>query len=1032
YLSLLLSGVPYESILVVTFTRKATAQIRSRVFGHLRMLCERSPEGRLEELQSLQKNLCAILPSGTLPAQEAIRNLYENLLIHKHQVRIQTLDGVVNWIFSELIAPHLQLYNPMRIDESINEETYMAVFLAMLSDPSDWKILREFLAQSNFQKSLLKYERLIANLVQNRWKIEQLRALPLRDISAPSCQVLQENLNELLGRLEKESNDLPSSLKSGWDFLLTYWRDQSEASFARLMRHKSSRILKEDYCWKKVAFKSQHVELLEQYNALKKGLSLYLFEERMSPYIAKLHAVAERVNERYDEIKMSQKRFTYQDILFYTFRYLYSEELSLIDRDNDMVLNEFYERLSARIRYVLIDEFQDTSLLQWKILAPLITENISDETQPGGVIVVGDEKQAIYGWRGGEMSLLTTLPKMLRAPTLLTLGTSYRSTPLLIKTINAMFGAIPSLTNAFGSYQWHYDPVRSASQSDAGYVEISVVRRQQSDEPAIRQFVLRIKEAMEHSQLSLSQTAILVRTNAEMEKIALYAENEGLNIVRQSASSLLDYPAVKPILKFLTYLRYREFADLLAFLRSDLIGMSSSQMAVLLETYRSVDPELRQDLSTYEGKNSWVDQIALFLQTRECSQPLPLLLLNVIEFFKVSSVFPSVVDSKNLERLIEIVQQIYSKADGEPKTMGFLLDELEKNRKTEMFRQTGLEQRQAIQIMTVHKAKGLEFENVFFYWDVVAANQTDIDLQAICVYDETFRVLQDGVIYPAQDQVILRNINQFKPLLAKEYEKNRMESINELYVACTRSKSCLWIMAVVRRNVEEIAKLSGWTYQQSEDAYYVFKEMVGAVAGETLFETDTPPFVIGMLPKRGEPPLERADATTNWERISPYLQTQTRRVPPRELPADIFKVARVAYRIEQNRGTIVHHFLSHIYHGHEWEMERAQQSCYLLFGETLRTKEWPILFESLQKFILEHQSLFEMRWHVWTEQAVFCNDKMYRIDRLMRDPVSKDIWIVDYKTGEQKDPMQLETYKRAINLLFTDYKIRTGFIEVLV
>lgn len=1023
YLSLLLSGVPYESILVVTFTRKATAQIRSRVFAHLRLLCEMSPKANPGELKNLRENLCAILPSGKLPAREVMRTLYEKLLIHKHQVRIQTLDGVVNWIFSELIAPHLQLGSIQRIDESLNEDVYTAVLLAMLSDRADWNVLREFMEEGNFQKSLLRYERLIANLIRNRWKIEQIRALPSRDFCAPSLQALEKDLEELLNELETEGGDLSGSLKSGWEFLVLYWRERSPEAFSRLVRHHSLRILKEEYCWKKLAFKSQHETLLDQYEAFKTGLALYLYQEKISPYLDKLYAVATRVWEIYDTLKMNQKRFTYQDILYYTGRSLYSEEFSLIDREHEVVLNEFYERLSTRIRYVLMDEFQDTSLLQWKILSPLIMENISDETQPGGVIAVGDEKQAIYGWRGGEMSLLTALPSILRTDTILTLDTSYRSTPLLMSMINAMFGSIPG---------WHYESVHSASQSETGYFELSILRRHQSDEIAIQQFVTNVKKAIESNHLLLSQTAILVRTNAQMEKIALYAESAGLSIVRQSASTLLDYPAIRPILKFLTYLRYREFSDLLAFLRSDLIGISSREMATLLEIYQSVDTEYQQDLSSYEGVNPFLDQVILFLRTNDSSQPLPSLLLSIIEFFKVSAVFPTVADSKNLERLIEIVQQVYAKADGESKTIAFLLDELEKNRKTDTFRQMSLEQRQAIQIMTIHKAKGLEFENVFFYWDVAASELSDTDLQTVCFYDETFRTLQDGMIYPAQDRIILQNMDDLKPLLAREYERKRLESVNELYVACTRSKSSLWIVAVIRRNIEEIAKLSGLAYQQAEDSYFVFKQMVTAVAGEVLFKPDAPAFVAGRPPGSMKPqPTEKTSDSVDWNRIRPWLQTRASALSavPSE---DILKVAQAPYVIQQKRGTIVHYFLAQIFHGHREEIERAKQACYLLFGEEMRAKEWPALFESLVKFIQEHPILFESRWQVLTEQVIFCDHNRYRVDRLMRDPVSREIWIVDYKTGEQKDPLQLERYQNAVSALYKGYHIRTDFIEVPV
>ena len=95
----------------------------------------------------------------------------------------------------------------------------------------------------------------------------------------------------------------------------------------------------------------------------------------------------------YDEIKFREKRFTHTDISNYTFRYLEEKELGFIDENG--LTEEFFEIIDGRLRSVFIDEFQDTSILQWRIL-----KNILDKSE--NIICVGDEKQSIYGWRGGE------------------------------------------------------------------------------------------------------------------------------------------------------------------------------------------------------------------------------------------------------------------------------------------------------------------------------------------------------------------------------------------------------------------------------------------------------------------------------------------------------------------------------------------------------------------------------------------------------------------------------------------------------
>ena len=94
---------------------------------------------------------------------------------------------------------------------------------------------------------------------------------------------------------------------------------------------------------------------------------------------------------------------TYDDISWFTFQALFSGTSPAFPMKEANVANEFYHFLTHRSRFILIDEFQDTSLMQFQILKPIIEEVCSGagSKEFGGLIVVGDEKQSIFGWRGG-------------------------------------------------------------------------------------------------------------------------------------------------------------------------------------------------------------------------------------------------------------------------------------------------------------------------------------------------------------------------------------------------------------------------------------------------------------------------------------------------------------------------------------------------------------------------------------------------------------------------------------------------------
>lgn len=148
--------------------------------------------------------------------------------------------------------------------------------------------------------------------------------------------------------------------------------------------------------------------------------------------------------ERYDNLIYRYKNLTYDDITWFTFETLFSSEPPFLNPEDAVSATEFYQCLSHRTRFLLIDEFQDTSLIQFNILKPIIEEITAGEgSKPfGGLIVVGDEKQSIFGWRGGERDLLLNLKDIFPALGDLTveaLDKSYRCGPTLMEFINQVF-----------------------------------------------------------------------------------------------------------------------------------------------------------------------------------------------------------------------------------------------------------------------------------------------------------------------------------------------------------------------------------------------------------------------------------------------------------------------------------------------------------------------------------------------------------------------------------------------------------------
>lgn len=150
-------------------------------------------------------------------------------------------------------------------------------------------------------------------------------------------------------------------------------------------------------------------------------------------------------------------------------------------------LTELALRLDAAVRHVLLDEFQDTSVLQWRALLPILRELAAGDPDERSIFLVGDLKQSIYGWRGASPALLERAPSLLLEEGELAmedeiLSTSYRSSPLVLEVIDRVFGAIetsPCIAEgppraAARAWRAAYRPHVAATPSLPGVVELHV------------------------------------------------------------------------------------------------------------------------------------------------------------------------------------------------------------------------------------------------------------------------------------------------------------------------------------------------------------------------------------------------------------------------------------------------------------------------------------------------------------------------------------------------------------------------------
>ncbi len=1028
YLALLSKGVPYPSILVVTFTRKATAEIKHRIFSMLHTLTE---EGETAQKKDISKTLAQILPTGFQIDFFLLAQVYKDMRLNKNKIQILTIDSFIQSIFSGLIAPYLNIHNFSLISESLNDEYLEMVLLEMIRNKENWKVFKQFIEQNSYKKNLAEYKKLLTEVVSQRTVIASLdypksaKNVPLEEI--------QDYFDQLLALMDSHiAEALPRSeqYKAGWEPVIEYAKEPTAEKFLRLIKNESKRLLKEDYFWKIKPFSPIHENLLEIYLDFRQQLSQLLYVQKVVPYMDALKVLSALIYEEYDKVKFREKKFTHQDILFYTYSYLYSEELSVINKEQFLVQNYFYEMLNNKIQFMLIDEFQDTSVLQWNIVSPIINECVADETQLGGVVCVGDEKQAIYSWRGGEQGLLLFLPQILNVEEQI-LNTSYRSNATIIDFINRMFGRISELVEDFQYLKWPYFKVIPSKTETTGYVEVRVAKASSDTEDEVMEgFVRNLQELAEAKKIDLSKTAIIVRKNTEMDRLSNFLEAAGIAHILESALSIMDNPVIKPLIYFLQYVVYKDFIYLLKFLRSDLCQISSQQLKEILAKYRALEGNLKHQLQSY-AEFEVLNDVTECLERLKPNLPVNLVVREVMAHFNFAQVFTDSSSSRNLLKLIQVADLFMSSNAQPDKTILGFLQYLDLHRKDEELKQVSAGEKNVLQLITVHKSKGLEYENVFYYWDIAPKSPNSSGLKVSHKYDDKFQCIEASLCYDNDDHNILKNIPFGQALITYDQEKDFMESINNIYVACTRARTNLFLYCITRKKLDAIEKMSKFSESKSDNLYYLGKEAILAASRQKLSALGDACWSTGVLEEQNlQPQAQPTSCVLDKE----YYNYATQLLPMSNTLEEKILFAKEHYLIKQEIGNIAHEYLSHLKYNQPAEQDKAKRQVFAKYGTHFSQERLESIIQQINANLGSRQELFSSNWEVYTEQVVFDSQNEYRLDRFMVDKVTKEVRIIDYKTGEEKDPYQLDLYiKLVAKLPFIKgkgYNISASFAEI--
>ncbi len=505
FLALLFKGANPSEILTLTFTKKATAEMKERILDYLKILQKENleDEKEKEKSQNILKELEEKYRLNPSFVQNSAQKIYQRFL--NAEIRISTIDA-----FFQSILRKFCWFVGLSANFEVNEDTKAhqqqlnASFLSTLSS-EQFEELSVFIAQclsydSYTSDSILERLRFLKNKL---YLFDPNKKDPVFD-EERFLEKLR-SLNQQIQNIETASNEAKKAIKCD-DF-----RGFLNSSLTWLEKKSEYRYFKK--------FKDEIPTLESECEEIENDLKRY-YEARESALFKKFP----KFIQLYDKATSKIQALDFDAIK--------DKVHALLNGYEEMPAEFFYFRLDSKIAHILIDEFQDTSLNDYKILAPFIDEikaGIGQAKWHRSVFFVGDVKQSIYGFRGSFSSLFESVSKDFYHDNL---PFNHRSSPLIINYVNTIFKkAYQNFPTAY--LEQKYPKASSNKHARDGYVKVSLVADER--ELLLEQILQEAKNLLEH-RIDPKDITLLCATNDDALEIKNYLQ-KNLSAIRPSTES---------------------------------------------------------------------------------------------------------------------------------------------------------------------------------------------------------------------------------------------------------------------------------------------------------------------------------------------------------------------------------------------------------------------------------------------------------------------------------------------------------------
>lgn len=1082
YISLLVKDPEnYQHILAVTFTNKATQEMKMRILSQL--------YGIANSLQSSQQYFNKVKEKTNMP-DAVIRNNARaalTLLIHRYNnFRILTIDAFFQQVLRNLAHELGQTAN-LRVDLNNEEITEKAVDQMIeslekgqpvlqwistyinnsIEDDNGWNIIGKI---KTFGTNIFKdfYKAHEANLKEQLSNADDFKVYEttLRKRRNDIRKTFNGKAKSILNEIKNANLDIPSNYRSG---LYKYLTDSAIAPLTNkplkagvLKANESPQNWTSSKCAKadKQQIQTLAAEVLSaqlseliaynndnwnEFQSIQLTLS-HLSELRL------LHAIADAV----DNLTKDTNRFMLSNT-----QALLKELIA--DSDTPFI----FERIGARLKHVMIDEFQDTSTIQWQNFQVLLANCMAQELSQN--LIVGDIKQSVYRWRQGDWGILNNIEKSFahQKIRLETLDYNYRSEKRIIDFNNAFWEQCVANTakevaqddaEKAKIVQKAYEDVaqKTHKTTENGFVKISLYPSKSMKEAVLEELIETIKELFNNGYGGKNQTkiAILVRSKSNIQDIVnalLQSFGNEINIVSDEAFRLDASLSVNIIVSAMHLLTHPD--DVLT--RGKLVKLYNQEVLKkpLTDTdllvsinesnnidTKNIDKKERRKLATEQQMAKLNSQLPPeYVANRELLLGLPIVDL-VDKLFMLFGLDQLEGQSSYICTLYDTLNDFLKDHTAD---IDDFINEWENSLSSKTIQSDEIE---GIRIMTIHKSKGLEFDNViipFCNWEMEKKGTLWCETKN---KPAPYNKLPLLPIDFSRDKLIG---TVFEDDYKEEHFQNIVDNLNLLYVAFTRASKNLFVFGLRqgKTTLDNIAKGTppgNRSYAIELALRQVSEQLQGSllsfpddIGSEIHFEYGT------LVPETHEKEHAVADnpflikPDKHIVSIATYPQAATFKQSNKSIefvkgedvdPSDRTRYIKI--------GNVLHQLFSTIYTTADIPArlnELEQQG--IIYNDEITSAQ---LRTRIEDAITnpQVQEWFSKRWQLYNECTILEYNKdtnemeEHRPDRVMTD--GKEFVVVDFKFGKEREEYKKQVQQYMEILIRMGHKKVSGYLWYVV